>query len=132
MMIKTIQSVWDAIEPTPLEAANMRAKSTLLMALQNWLAQSEATQKALAQSLGITQPRLSDLKRGHIDLFSLDTLLNMAEQAGLAPSIKVRALPLKVKPKTDPYFTGKNAEHITKSIAQHKAGLTKRRKLIAA
>jgi predicted XRE-type DNA-binding protein len=89
----SFKSVWDAIEPTPLEAANMRAKSTLLMALQNWLAQSEETQKTLAQSLGITQPRLSDLKRGHIDLFSLDTLLNMAEQAGLAPSIKVRALP---------------------------------------
>ena len=95
--VTAFKSVWDAIEPTPLEAANMRAKSTLLMALQGWLAQSEATQKAIAQSLGITQPRLSDLKRGHIDLFSLDTLLNMAEQAGLAPSIKVRALP-KVKP----------------------------------
>ena len=95
--VTAFASAWDAIEPTPLEAANMRAKSTLLMALQGWLAQSEATQKAIAQSLGITQPRLSDLKRGHIDLFSLDTLLNMAEQAGLAPSIKVRALP-KVKP----------------------------------
>ena len=91
--ITAFKSVWDAIEPTPLEAANMRAKSTLLMALQNWLAQCDATQKAIAQSLGITQPRLSDLKRGHIDLFSLDTLLNMAEQAGLAPSIKVKSLP---------------------------------------
>ena len=94
--VNTFASVWDAIEATPLEAANMRAKSTLMMALQKWLAQSEATQKAIAQSLSITQPRLSDLKRGHIDLFSLDTLLNMAELAGLAPSIKVRALP---KPK---------------------------------
>jgi predicted XRE-type DNA-binding protein len=127
-MIKTIQSVWDATELTPLEAANMRAKSTLLMALQNWLAQSEEAQKALAQSLGVTQPRLSDLKRGHIDLFSLDTLLNMADQAGLEPSIKVRALP-KPKPTPAPFFTGKNAEHLAKSIAQHKAGLAKRRKL---
>jgi Helix-turn-helix domain len=49
--------------------------------------------KHLAQSLGITQPRWSNLKCGRIDLFSLDTLLNMAEQAGLAPSIKVKALP---------------------------------------
>ena len=94
--LNTFASVWDAIEATPTEAANMRAKSTLMMALQSWLAQCDVTQKAIAQSLGITQPRLSDLKRGYIDLFSLDTLLNMAELAGLAPSIKVRALP---KPK---------------------------------
>jgi predicted XRE-type DNA-binding protein len=91
-------SVWDAIEASPQEAANMRAKSTLLMALQHWLAQIETTQKAAATHLGITQPRLSDLKRGHIDLFSLDSLLNMAERAGLAPTIKVRSLP-KAKPR---------------------------------
>jgi predicted XRE-type DNA-binding protein len=113
--VTAFASVWDAIEATPLEAANMRAKSTLLMALQNWLDQTTGTQKAAAIHLGITQPRLSDLKRGRIDLFSLDTLLNMAEQAGLAPTIKVRALP-KAKP----------------AIALHKAGLAPRRKLLAA
>lgn len=107
-------SVWDAIEATPLEAANMRAKSTLLMALQNWVEQSTGTQKAAAAHLGITQPRLSDLKRGHIDLFSLDALLNMAEQAGLAPTIKVRTVP-KAKP-----------------TASHKLALTPSRKLLAA
>jgi predicted XRE-type DNA-binding protein len=109
------KSVWDAIEATPQEAANMRAKSKLLMALQSWLEQSPGTQKAAATHLGITQPRLSDLKRGHIDLFSLDTLLNMAEQAGLAPTIKVRALP-KAKP----------------FIASPKALPATRRKLLAA
>jgi predicted XRE-type DNA-binding protein len=97
----SFKSVWDAIEATPQEAANMRAKSTLLMALQHWLDQTTGTQKAAATHLGITQPRLSDLKRGRIDLFSLDTLLNMAEQAGLAPTIKARALP-KAKLVTSP------------------------------
>jgi predicted XRE-type DNA-binding protein len=113
--VTAFASVWDAIEATPQEAANMRAKSTLLIALQHWLEQSTGTQKAAAAHLGITQPRLSDLKRGHIDLFSLDTLLNMAEQAGLAPTIKVRALP-RAKPAT----------------ALPKAALAPRRKLVAA
>jgi predicted XRE-type DNA-binding protein len=98
--VTAFASVWDAIEATPLEAANMRAKSTLLMALQHWLEQTTGTQKAAAAHLGITQPRLSDLKRGRIDLFSLDTLLNMAEQAGLAPTIKLRA-PSRAKPVTE-------------------------------
>ncbi len=116
-----LSSVWDAIEATPLEAANMRVKSTLLMALQNWLEQPPRTQKAAAAHLGITQPRLSDLKRGHIDLFSLDTLLNMAEQAGLAPTINVRALP-KAKPAITPLTCPKGATHLGKAIALNKAG----------
>jgi predicted XRE-type DNA-binding protein len=32
---------------------------------------------------GITQPRVSDLMRGKIELFSLDALVNMAATAGL-------------------------------------------------
>jgi predicted XRE-type DNA-binding protein len=112
--VTAFASVWDAIEATPQEAANMRAKSTLLMALQLWLEQSTGTQKAAAAHLGITQPRLSDLKRGRIDLFSLDTLLNMAEQAGLAPTIKVRA-----------------ASRVKPSTALQKTPLAARRKLVA-
>lgn len=92
---QSFSSVWDAIEATPHAAANMRAKSALLMALQNWLANYAGTQKEAALALEVTQPRLSDLKRGHIDLFSLDTLLNLAESAGLAPTIHVRSKPVR-------------------------------------
>jgi predicted XRE-type DNA-binding protein len=87
---QTFTSVWDAISSTPQEAANMKAKSMLLMALQNWLSQFEGTQKDAALLLNISQPRLSDLKRGHIDLFSLDTLLNMADLAGMSPTVQVK------------------------------------------
>jgi predicted XRE-type DNA-binding protein len=34
-----------------------------------------------------TQPRMSDLARGRIHLFSLDTLMDMAMNAGLSPHI---------------------------------------------
>jgi predicted XRE-type DNA-binding protein len=124
----SFKSVWDAIEATPLKAANIRAKSTLLMALQHWLDQTTGTQKAAATHLGITQPRLSDLKLGRIDLFSLDTLLNMAEQAGLAPTIKVRTLP-KAKPVIASLASPKDANHLAKAIAQDKAGKAKLRTL---
>ena len=130
--VTAFASVWDAIEATPLEAANMRAKSTLLMALQSWLAQSPGTQKAAAALLNITQPRLSDLKRGHIDLFSLDTLLNMAEQAGLAPTIKVRAVAKAGFAQAQAPSHANAAHRVTKAIAQDRAGKARPRKLLSA
>jgi predicted XRE-type DNA-binding protein len=87
---QTFTSVWDAISSTPQEAANMKAKSLLLMALQKWLNKFDGSQKEAAAVLSVSQPRLSDLKRGHIDLFSLDTLLNMADLAGMSPTVQVK------------------------------------------
>jgi predicted XRE-type DNA-binding protein len=41
------------------------------------------TQTAAAKLLGVTQPRVSDLTRGRIDRFSVDTLLEMLGRAGV-------------------------------------------------
>ena len=38
----------------------------------------------------VSQPRISDLIRGKVDLFSLDALIDMVAVAGLAPHIKMR------------------------------------------
>ena len=54
-------SVWDAIEDTPQQAASMRARSELMMALQGWVKTSGKTQAEAARLFGITQPRMSDL-----------------------------------------------------------------------
>ncbi len=76
-------SVWDAIEDTPAEAENMKLRSKLMVALKNHIARSEMSQQQAAQLLGVTQPRVSDLMRGKINLFALDALVNMATAAGL-------------------------------------------------
>ncbi|RMX06832.1 hypothetical protein D8I35_10085 [Corticibacter populi] len=48
------------------------------------------TQEAEATALfGVTQPRVSDLVRGKITLFSLDTLMDIAAMAGMAPVVKI-------------------------------------------
>ena len=83
-------SVWDAIEDTPQQAASMRARSELLMALQQWVKSVGITQAEAARQFGITQPRMSDLMRGKIDLFSLDALMDMATAAGLEPHVAIR------------------------------------------
>jgi predicted XRE-type DNA-binding protein len=75
-------SVWDAIEDTPEEAENMKHRSTLMMALKSHIARTEMSQAQAAKLFGVTQPRVSDLMRGKINLFGLDALVNMAAAAG--------------------------------------------------
>jgi predicted XRE-type DNA-binding protein len=82
-------SVWDAIEDTPQEAVSMRARSALMMSLTEVIRQQDITQAQAAALFGVTQPRISDLMRGKVNLFSLDTLIDMAATAGMMPTVKV-------------------------------------------
>lgn len=82
-------SVWDAIEDTPEEAENMKLRSVLLTALKNYLTRAEMSQAQAAKLFGVTQPRVSDLMRGKINLFGLDALVNMATAAGLHIEMRV-------------------------------------------
>ena len=89
MSKKRFANVWDAIEETPAQAENMRLRSVLMMALKDHLARTELSQSEAAKLLGVTQPRISDLKRGKIELFGLDTLVNMIGAAGLHIEMRV-------------------------------------------
>lgn len=82
-------SVWDAIEDTPQQAASMRARSELMMNLTEVIREQGMTQADAAALFGVTQPRVSDLMRSKINLFSLDTLIDMAATAGMSPTVKV-------------------------------------------
>jgi len=89
MSTNRFASVWDAIENTPHEAATMKARSALMMELADVIQTSGMTQAEAAELFGVTQPRVSDLVRGKVNLFSLDTLMDMAATAGMAPVVKV-------------------------------------------
>jgi predicted XRE-type DNA-binding protein len=89
MKTQQFDSVWDAIEDTPQQAASLRAKAALMMELERIIKKRGMTQAEAAKLFGVTQPRISDLMRGKINLFSLDTLLDMATTAGLNPVIKL-------------------------------------------
>jgi predicted XRE-type DNA-binding protein len=82
-------SVWDAIEDTQAQAENMRLRSVLMMALKDHIASEKLSQSQAAKMLGVTQPRVSDLVRGKIELFGIDSLVNMATAAGLHVEINV-------------------------------------------
>jgi predicted XRE-type DNA-binding protein len=73
------------------EAAELEIRSTLLRGLEHWLASSGMTQAKAAEVLGITQARVSDIKRGKINQFSLDLLIRLAARAGLQPKLRLAA-----------------------------------------
>ena len=81
---------WDALEASPEAAQNMKLRSTLMMALQEHIERAKLSQAEAARLFGVTQPRISNLMHGKIDLFALDTLVNMATAAGMRVEMRLR------------------------------------------
>jgi predicted XRE-type DNA-binding protein len=71
-------------------AASMKARAQLMRALQEAVRGWNLSQKASANRLGLTQPRLNDLLRGKIDKFSLDALFDLTGCVGLKVFIALR------------------------------------------
>ena len=89
MTIEVFESVWDALEDTPMEAENMKLRSRLMIAIREAVSAWGVTQAEAARRLGVTQPRLNDLLRGRVGKFSLDALVALAARAGLAVHMEI-------------------------------------------
>ena len=75
----------------PEEAEHLRLRSELMIRLSKLIESRGLTQAQAAKLLGVSQPRVSDLVRGKIDLFSIDTLVDMLAYAGVRVSLTVRS-----------------------------------------
>lgn len=82
-MVETFDNVWDALCDTPAQAADMTARSDLMLALTAHVKSWNLPEEAAAARLRITRSRLSDLLRGRIEKFSLDVLASLNAAAGL-------------------------------------------------
>ncbi len=87
--VQVFASVWDALEDSPAEAANMRLRSALMAAVAQAVAGWALTQAEAARRLQVTQPRLNELLRGRIGNFSLDALIVLADRAGLGVRVQI-------------------------------------------
>jgi len=67
----------------PDEAEHLRVRSDLLLQLQKAIRSKGLKQAEAAKLLDVTQPRVSDLMRGRLDLFSVDTLIDMLARFGI-------------------------------------------------
>jgi predicted XRE-type DNA-binding protein len=98
MSNKQFTSVWNAIEDTPEEAENMKLRSDLMIALKQYITHAGLSQSQVAKRFCVTQPRVSDLMCGKINLFSLDALVNMVTAAGMYVEMRVHPGDFSVNP----------------------------------
>jgi predicted XRE-type DNA-binding protein len=75
----------------PAEAENLRIRAKLMMALTGYIENRKITQARAAKIMCVSQPRISDLVRGKIGLFTIDTLVNMVTAAGLKVDVGITA-----------------------------------------
>ena len=89
MTKKRFSSVWDAIEDSAASAASMKLRAELANQIIERMKALDLTQAKAAERIGVTQPRISDLVRGRLSLFSLDALVDMADRVGLRTKVVV-------------------------------------------
>ena len=73
------------------EAEHLLVRADLLIQLQKAIAARDLTQAKAATILRVTQPRVSDLLRGRLDLFSTDSLIDMLARLGIHVRFVVKA-----------------------------------------
>ena len=72
------------------EAEYLRVRAELMVNLQKVITARGFKQTETAKLLGVAQPRVSDLMRGRIDLFSIDTLIDMLARLGIRAKLVLR------------------------------------------
>src|SRR5438105_12919481 len=78
------------------ESEHLLVRADLMIQVQKAIASKGLNQAESAKTLRVTQPRVSDLLRGRIDLFSTDTLIDMLARLGIGVKLVVRSPKVKV------------------------------------
>jgi predicted XRE-type DNA-binding protein len=108
--IKSSGNVYKDAGFSDVEAKNLKLRSQLMSLLVKYIQHECFTQKEAAKKLGVTQPRISNLIRGKIDLFSADMLLEMLERAGF-PIFKKIEHDTKIFLKMLPHYVSLHQKH---------------------
>lgn len=72
------------------ESEHLLVRADLLIQVQKAIAARDLKQAEAAKALRVTQPRISDLLRGRIDLFSTDALIDMLARLGVGVRLVVK------------------------------------------
>ena len=89
---KKASGVFESLGFSPEEAEHLRVRAELLAALQETIRKKGFKQAALAKALGISQPRVSNLLSGRIDLFSADALIELLARIGIGVRVTLKPL----------------------------------------
>ncbi|NBR27601.1 MAG: helix-turn-helix domain-containing protein [Betaproteobacteria bacterium] len=73
------------------EAQVMLLRAQLAEGLRLWMEQEKLTQAKAAKKLGVSQPRISEITRGKVELLSLDYLVLLCAKAGIPVGVRLAA-----------------------------------------
>jgi predicted XRE-type DNA-binding protein len=83
-------NAFEAVGFARREAEHLRIRADLMLEVERVIEARRLTQADAARLFHVTQPRISDLTRGKIDRFSIDTLVEMLSAVGIGVVVKVR------------------------------------------
>ena len=92
-MKKSSGNVFEDLGFPKEEAAHLLIRADLMSQLKRVIDSRGLTQKEAAKALGVSQPRVSDLVRGRIGLFSIDMLVEMLAHLGVAVTVTTKRRP---------------------------------------
>jgi predicted XRE-type DNA-binding protein len=75
-------NIFDVVTESSEEASELQTRGDLMITLRDIIDDKNWTQKEAAEALGLTQPRVSDLKNGKIEKFSIDLLMKCLYRVG--------------------------------------------------
>lgn len=75
-------NIFDSFEEDPIESADLRFRSDLMVVLRKLFEARGLSQADVMQHLDITQPRASELMRGKIDKVSSEKLIGYLAMLG--------------------------------------------------
>ena len=87
---RSSQNVFRDLGFSAKEAEHLLIRSDLMIRLQEEIASRGFTQVEAARILRVSQPRVSGLLGGRIDLFSTDTLIDMLGYLGVKVQLVVK------------------------------------------
>ena len=90
-IIESSGNVFLDLGAAPDEAANLLVRAQLMLQLTRVIEKRKLTQAKAAKLFGVTQPRISDLIRGKINLFSIDALIAMLARGGVTVGLTFKS-----------------------------------------
>lgn len=82
-------NIYEELGFPPGEAKNLLLRSKLMLAAKRLIEARGFTQAEAAELMGTSQPRISDLMRGQINQFTIDSLVNLLATAGVSVEIEI-------------------------------------------
>lgn len=74
----------------PEKAESLRLRALLMVEIHKYIEREGLTQKEAAARMDVKQPRISEIKCGKVDLFTIDQLVNMLARMGIEVSLKMK------------------------------------------